>query len=180
MRKSKTLVLILTLLLICTVAGCAEDENSAEEKGDEFFYDESQGVVQNDLSDNFDVKVEEWKYYFDKEADQDRILLSISIKNKTGKRINNFAGAFVLNEKAVDLIANGILKYDKYEPYDLVPGETANGVSYSFDLLVEKDDWLEKKGADKQKLLSEIRFIAVELKWDGGEETIDLVCGELE
>lgn len=77
-----------------------------------------------------------------------------------------------MNKEAADLIASGILVYDKNEPYDLIPEETANGVSYS--LLVESDEWLKEINADKDILLDKIRYLILELKWTGGEETVEI------
>ncbi len=54
------------------------------------------------------------------------------------------------------------------------------GASYSFDLLVEKDEWLSEIGADKNELLDKVRNITLEMKWDGGEETVLIVCDELQ
>ena len=62
---------------------------------------------------------------------------------------------------------------------DLVPKKTANGASYAIDFLVETDDWLQGVNANKDKLLSDIRYVTLKLSWRTGEETIDLVCDEL-
>ena len=151
-NKDKFIALLLLLITFCIVISCNQAELekiNAESKGDEFFYDETKGKVFLDLSENFDFKIGKWNYYYDDESLQDRILLSIAIKNKTGQEMDDFVGIILLNKDAADLIASGILIYDIYEPYDLIPEETANGVIYAFDILVERDEWLEEINADK-------------------------------
>lgn len=171
---------IILLIAISYMAGCSRiTYENAENKGDAYFYDKSTGKIYTELSDNFDFKIEKWKYYYDKESDQDRILFSIAIKNKTGKKIDDFIGTISLNKDAANLIASGILTYDKYEPYNLIPNTTANGVSYAFDLLIERDEWLEEISADKDVLLDKIRYMTLELSWDGGKETVELVLDKL-
>ncbi len=191
MRRFFTI--IFTIVILCSAVGCQlkdhidaqidaqmQGDTDTEAKGDVNFYNASSGKILTDLSDRFDFKIEKWKYYFDGESDQDRILFSVTIKNKTEERLDNFVAKIVLNEEASDLIASGITTYYTYEPFDLIPQTTTNGISYSFDLLVEKDEWLSEIGADKNELLDKIRNITLEMKWDGGEETVLIVCDELQ
>lgn len=186
MRRFFTI--IFTIVILCGVVGCqlkddmdaqVQGDTDTEAKDDAYFYDESTGRVLSDLSDRFDFKIEKWKYYYDEEADQDRILFSVAIKNKTDTRLDNFVGCISFDEGAADLMASGITTYDIYEPIDLIPKTTANGISYSFDLLVEKDEWLSEIGADKNELLEKVRNITLEMTWAGGEETVLFVCDEL-
>jgi hypothetical protein len=151
-----------------------------EEKADVFFYDDTTGKVLTDLSDKFDFKIEEWKYFYDEEADQDRILLTIGIKNKTKTRLDRFEGNICIDEGAADLIASGMTNYDVFESVNLIPKTTANGVSYSVDMLVEKDEWLSEIDADKDELLEKVRNITLKMSWNGGEETVLIVCDKLE
>lgn len=181
MQKKIVLSLILLILVVaCLLSGCGGASSSkTEEKADQYFYDESTGKVDTDISQNFDIKVEQWKYYYDADSSQDRILLSILIKNKTGRTIKDFNTVISLNPNADKLVASGTLDYDVFEPYDLVPRKTANGVSYTVDFLVERDEWLQEIHADKRQLLDEIRFITLYLSWRGGDETVVLVCDPL-
>ena len=181
MQKKNGLSLVLMILIIaCLLSGCGGVSSSkAEEKADRYFYDESTGKIDTSLSQNFDIKVEQWKYYYDADSSQDRILLSILIKNKTGRTIKDFNTVISLNPNADKLVASGTLDYDVFEPCDLVPRKTANGVSYTVDFLVERDEWLQELHTDKSKLLDEIRSITLYLSWRGGDETVVLVCDPL-
>ena len=178
--KKYPLLLITILIIVCSICGCRTNApEDAEQKGDQYFYDEITGKVYTDYSQNFDIKIEQWKYYRDTATSQDRILLSITVKNKTHQELDDFVAAINLNQNAADLVASGILVYDQFAPCDLVPKKTANGASYAIDFLVETDDWLQGVNANKDKLLSDIRYVTLKLSWRTGEETIDLVCDEL-
>jgi predicted RNA-binding protein (virulence factor B family) len=183
MKKSTLIFIVICLMMfiLCDVTSCDNNGTykSNEEKGDAYFYDTAKGAVYTDLSEKFDFKIEKWGYYFDKEANRNRILLSIAIKNKTEVRIDNFLAIISFDDNASNILASGITRYDKNEPYDLIPVTTANGASYALDLLVEKDEWLNKENADKNDLLQKIRNITLELYWDGGEETIQIVCDNI-
>lgn len=181
MKTRKNSVLLLTLLIvICSLCSCNSNApKNAELKGDQYFYDETTGKVYTDFSENFDIKVEQWKYYHDTEASQDRILLSLTIKNKTEQELDDFNAVIRLNPDAADLVASGILVYDQFEPCDLVPQKSANGASYAVDFLVETDDWLNAVNADKNELLDQIRTITLDLSWKGGEESITLLLDKL-
>lgn len=180
MRKKSIIIFLIFAFAFSflSLTGC-EASIEAEKDGDKYFYDSASGEIHKDLSDRFDFKIENWKYYFDKESDQDRILFSVAIKNKTEERLDNFVAKIILNEEALDFIASGITEYNIFEPCDLIPQTTANGASYSFDLLVEKDEWLSEIGADKNELLDKVRNITLNLSWDGGEETVLIICDEL-
>jgi len=135
--------LIIILIVACSLSGCNKAISSeAETKGDQFFYDETTGKVYTDLSQSFDIKVEQWKYYYDTTSSRDRILLSLTIKSKTKQTLNDFDTVIQLNPSAADLVASGVLVYDQFEPCDLIPEKTANGASYAIDFLVESDSWL--------------------------------------
>ena len=178
--KKYPLLLITILVIVCSICSCHTNApEDAEQKGDQYFYDETTGKVYTDYSQNFDVKIEQWKYYRDSATSQDRILLSITVKNKTHQELDVFVAAINLNQDAANLVASGVLVYDQFEPCDLVPNKTANGASYAIDFLVETDDWLQSVNANKDKLLSDIRYVTLKLSWRTGEETIDLVCDEL-
>ena len=180
MKKTGYHLLLLILFFACLVGGCGEGSyGEVEAKGDQYFYDETKGKVYTDYSQNFDIKIEQWKYYYDTESSRDRILLSIAIKNKTHQELDDFVAVINLNPDAADLVASGILVYDQFEPYDLIPRTTANGASCAIDFLVETDDWLQEVKADKNELLDEIRSITLELSWKGGNETIELMLDEL-
>lgn len=187
-NKAKIIVLaIIPLLIIGWMLACelknSESEikdNDAEIKGDEYFYNNSTGEVHKELSSTFDIKIEKWKHYYDEESAQNRILLSIAFKNKTGKNIDDFIGVLKINEDAAPLIASGIITYDRNEPYSLIPNETANGISYSYRLLIEKDEWLEEIKADKDELFEKSRYVTFELSWDGGNEIVSLVLDKLD
>jgi len=181
--------IIFLLFILCAAVGCQlevdmgtemQGDIHTEEKADVFFYDDTTGNVLTDLSDKFDFKIEEWKYYYDEEADQDRILLTIGIKNKTKTRLDRFEGNICIDEGAADLIASGMTNYDVFESVNLIPKTTANGVSYSVDMLVEKDEWLSEIDADKDELLEKVRNITLKMSWNGGEETVLIVCDKLE
>ena len=181
--KKKTRFRLLIMMLVVTVflVGCvAVSSGDVEAESDQYFYDESTGEIYTDLSENFDLKIEQWKYYYDAEAEQDRVLLSIVIKNKTGRKIEDFNAVIRLNQNAADLVASGTLVYDQFEPCDLIPQKTANGASYAIDFLVERDAWLQEIHADKRKLLDEIRSVTLDLSWRGGNETIELTCDQLD
>ena len=178
--KACMFLLIVVPIIACFASGCSKATASeAEMKGDQFFYDETTGKVYLDYSENFDIKIEQWKYYHDAEASQDRILLSLSMKNKTGQELDDFDAKINLNEDAAALVASGILTYDQFEPCSLIPNKTANGASYAIDFLVESDVWLQESNADKKSLLDKIRYVTLELTWKGGAETIELVCDAL-
>lgn len=178
--KMSVYLLVIMLIIACFLCGCNKSKSSeAETKGDQYFYDETTGKVYTDYSQNFDIKIEQWKYYYDTESSRDRILLSIAIKNKTHQELDDFVAVINLNPDAADLVASGILVYDQFEPYDLIPRTTANGASCAIDFLVETDDWLQEVKADKNELLDEIRSITLELSWKGGNETIELMLDEL-
>lgn len=180
-KKTRFHLFMLMLLVAFSLAGCgAVSSGDAEAKSDQYFYDESTGKTYTDLSENFDLKVEQWTYYDDADAKQDRILLSIVIKNKTGRKIEDFNAIVRLNQSAADLVASGTLVYDQFESCDLIPQKTANGASYTIDFLVEHDAWLQEIHADKKKLLDEIRSVTLDLSWRGGKETIELVCDQLD
>lgn len=167
--------LIALFAVNCTLGGCNKTvSNEAEMKGDQYFYDESVGKVYTGDSQNFDIKVEKWECYYDKASSRDRILLSLTVKNKSRQELDDFVAKISLNPSAADIVASGILVYDRFEPCDLVPKKSANGASYAIDFLVETDDWLNEINADKTSLLDEIRSITLELCWRGGKETIDL------
>ncbi len=182
MKKKTRFHLLITMLVVTfSIVGCvAASSGDVEAESDQYFYDESTGKIHTDLSDNFDLKVEQWKYYYDAEAEQDRILLSIVIKNKTDRKIEDFNAVVCLNQNAADLVASGTLVYDQFEPCDLVPQKTANGASYAIDFLVEHDAWLQEIHADKRNLLDEIRSVTLDLSWRGGNETIALICDQLD
>lgn len=168
-------LLIAIFVVNCALGGCNRTaSNDAESKGDQYFYDESTGKVFTDDSQNFDIKIEEWDYYYDTNSSRDRILLSLTIKNKTDRELDDFVAVINLNPAAADLVASGILVYDQFEPCDLIPKKTANGASYATDFLVESDAWLNEIHADKPALLNQIRSITLALSWSGGKETIAL------
>ncbi len=167
---------------LLVVAGCeariaTPTESGAEAKGDTFFYDESTGRVVTDLSDRFDFKIEQWKLSFNEEAGQERLLFGVTIKNKTQTRLKNFNGDIRFDDKLLYLFVTGLTNYDQYEPVDLIPGVTANGVSYSADISVNTADQVKENGYDKDQLLETARFVTLKLSWDGGEETVTLDCG---
>ncbi|MEA4948426.1 MAG: hypothetical protein VB029_09850 [Anaerolineaceae bacterium] len=143
-------------------------------KGDQYFYDETVGEVYTDDSQNFDIKIEKWEYYYDKASSRDRILLSLTVKNKSRQELDDFVAKISLNPDAADLVASGILIYDQFEPCDLIPKKTVNGASYAIEFLVESDSWLTEIHADKTSLLDQIRSITLEFTWSGGKETIEL------
>lgn len=176
MKRNACLFLFTAIIAVnCALGGCSNAvSNEAEMKGDQYFYDESVGEVHTDDSQNFDIKVEKWEYYYDKASSRDRILLSLTVKNKSRQELDDFVAKINLNPDAADLVASGILIYDQFEPCDLIPKKTANGASYSIDFLVETDEWLSEIQANKTSLLEEIRSITLELSWNGGKETIEL------
>jgi len=175
MKKAPFYLYIILLVFCCTLAGCNRAiPSTAESKGNEYFYNESTGKVYTDYSSNFDIKIEQWKLYYDEESGRDRILLSLSVKNKTGRALKDFVAVVRLNPDAADLVASGIFVYDQFEPCNLIPKKTANGASYAVDFLVESEAWLTEIQADKTALLDQIRFVTLDLSWIGGEETIGL------
>jgi len=172
--------LVLAVIFATMLCGCNYAAvGGAEQKADLYFYDETTGTVYSDYSQTFDIKIEQWKYYYDTAASQDRILLSLTIKNKTEQELDGFNAVINLNQDAADLVASGILVYDQFESCDLVPMKTANGASYAIDFLVETEDWLKTVNADKNELLDKVRTITLELSWRGGEEAITLLLDRL-
>ena len=176
MKATACMFLLVTILIVAfPLNGCSKTNFSeAEMKGDSYYYGEATGNVYSDYSQNFNIKIEQWKCYYDAASAQDRILLSLTIKNKTGRELDNFNTVIGLNDSAADLVASGILVYDQFEPCDLIPEKSANGASYAIDFLVESDAWLTEIHADKFALLDKIRFVTLDLSWDGSEETIEL------
>jgi hypothetical protein len=167
--------LVLAVIFAAMLCGCSNAAvRGAEQKADLYFYDETTGTVYSDYSQSFDIKIEQWKYYYDTAASQDRILLSLTIKNKTEKKLDGFNAVISLNQDAADLVASGILVYDQFEPCDLIPEKSANGASYAIDFLVEHDAWLTETHTDKSALLDDIRLVTLDLSWDCGKETIEL------
>lgn len=168
-------LLIALFIVSCTLVGCNRTvSNEVELKGDQYFYDESAGKVFTSESKNFDIKIKKWDYYYDASSSRNRILLSLTIKNKTDQQLDDFVAVINLNPAAADLVASGILVYDQFEPCDLIPQKTANGASYAIDFLVETDEWLNEIHVNKTSLLDEIRSITLELNWSSGKETIEL------
>lgn len=186
-KKKKYFKLSLMILFLIATTGCfinqsnsdPSTEPNVENNANKYFYDSTTGTVYTNLSDRFDFKIESWDYYYDEESNQNRVLLSIGIKNKTGVRLNNFVGTILFNESLYDLIASGITTYDRNEPVDLIPETSANGVFYSLELLIEKDEVLDSMNVDKDESLDRLRYITFDLRWDGGEETVEIVCDEL-
>ncbi len=174
----KKLSFIVILICLFFLVGCSKIAN-AENEGDKYFYNTASGKIYTDLSDNFDLKVEKWEIHYDEESKQDRILFSIAIKNKTTDVMRNFFAVILFYEEASSIIASGIMRYDIFEPCDLIPQTTANGASYAFDALVEADEWLEESKVDKEAMFELLRNITLDLKWDGGAETIQLTCDKL-
>jgi hypothetical protein len=176
MKPKAYLYLFIAIFVVnCALGGCNKAiSNEAELKGDHYFYDESAGKVFTSESKNFDIKIEKWNYYYDASSSRNRILLSLTIKNKTDQELDDFDAVINLNPAAADLVASGILVYDQFEPCDLIPQKTANGASYAIDFLVESDSWLTEVHADKASLLDQIRSITLELTWSSGKETIEL------
>lgn len=86
-------ILLALIALTCALAACSAAPpvaSPATSEDNAYFYDESTGRVYTDISDNFDFKVERWKYFYDEEAKQDRILFSVLIKCKTDEAKKNF------------------------------------------------------------------------------------------
>lgn len=81
------------------------------------------------------------------------------------------------DDRAGDLIASGITRYDFFETHDLT--SAINGAGYENEMFVSTDEFLNEVGADKAELLEIIRNVTLELSWDGGQETVTLDCGEL-
>jgi hypothetical protein len=175
----KVIIALVCVISVCALPGCGVDAAKASAEGElAYFYDESTGKVYIDLNDDFDFKVETWKYYYDEEARQDSILFSVLIKNKTDEVKKDFVCVISYDGRAKKLIASGITTYDIYEPHDLPKKES--GAGYISEMLVSADEFLNEAGADKEELLEYIRNVTLEMKWNGGQENVLLVCDKLE
>ena len=175
-------ILCVASAFLLTAAGCearpaTPTESGAEVKSDAYFYDETTGKVLTDLSDKFDFKIEQWTLKPDKETGQERLLFGVTIKNKTKTSLDNFSGDIQFDNKLLYLFVTGLTNYDQFEPVDLIPEVTANGVSYSVDISVNTAEQVKENGADKDELLEAAKFVTLKLRWDGGDETVTLDCG---
>ncbi len=183
MIKRAGILAILAILMI-TAIGCeaklsTPTEIGAEAKADAYFYDEASGKVLTDLSDRFDFKIEQWALHPDQDTGEERLLFSVSIKNKTKTSLKNFKCDILFDEDMLYLFTTGLTNYDQHQPVDFIPDVTANGASYSVDLSVNTDEQVAEFGADKNDLLDKVKNVTLKLSWDGGEETVTMDCGEL-
>jgi hypothetical protein len=182
-KVSAIFVLLVCIILFGTMAACAADtpapSSMAAPEEDYDFYDESTGKVYTDKSENFDFKMEHWKYFHSSDMDVDEIFFDILIKNKTGKDIKNFVCNISFDGRAQAIIPDDAKGYIAigFLPNDLA--SNINGQGYAFEVPVVDRDTL-KNMPDSEQLLDYIRNVTLSLSWDGGQETVQLVLDKLE